>query len=102
MPKLTCCPQCSVEVSRRANICPNCAVVLRNTLPPQTTGGNEVFALVMGVVVGLFGMVLLTKLPGDTGGPLLKTGLGILGLLLPPAIALAWTNRKKLSTESRR
>lgn len=96
MPKLTNCPQCSAEVSRRANTCSNCGATLRNTLPPQTTGGLDVFALVIGVVLGLFGMVLLAKLPGDAGGPVLKTGLGVVGLLLPSAIALAWTNRKKL------
>ena len=91
----TTCPQCSAEVSRRANICPSCGIQLRETLPPQTTGANDIFALIVAVVGGLFGMVLLAKLPGETGSPLLKTGLGVAGLFLPSAAALAWTSRRR-------
>ena len=48
------CKQCSTEVPRRTNVCPNCGAVLRETLPPQTTGGSDVFAMLIGLVVGLF------------------------------------------------
>lgn len=89
------CPQCAAEVSRRANQCPSCGAILRETLPPQTTGQLDVFALPLGVVLGLFGAVLLSKLPGAAGEPLLRVGLGVLGLTLPSAIALAWTNRRR-------
>ncbi len=91
------CKQCSAEVTRRTNVCPSCGTVLRQTLPPQTTGGGDVFALIIGLVVGLFALVLLTKLPGETGSPVLKTVLGVLGLMLPPALGLAWANRKKVA-----
>ena len=89
------CKQCDAEVGRRDNICPNCGAILRETLPPQTSGQLDVFALPAGVVVGLFGAVILSGLPGDGGAPLLRVSLGVLGLLLPPAIALAWANRMR-------
>jgi hypothetical protein len=89
------CKQCSAEVGRRENTCPNCGAILRQTLPPQTTGQLDVFALPAGVVLGLFAAVILSGIPGDGGEPLLRVGLGVLGLLLPSAIALAWTNRRR-------
>ncbi len=90
------CKQCDTEVGRRDNTCPSCGAVLRETLPPQTSRQLDVFALPVGVVVGLFGGVILSGLPGDGGAPLLRISLGVLGLLLPPAIALAWANRTGL------
>jgi len=89
------CKQCDGEVGRRDNICPNCGAVLRETLPPQTAGPLDVFALPAGVLIGLFVAVILSKLPGSGGEPLMRVSLGVIGLLLPPAIALAWTNRRQ-------
>ena len=90
------CPQCAAEVPRRANHCPNCGAVLRETLPPQTSGGSDVFALVGGVVAGLFGAILLSRIPGEAGSPLLRVSLGVLGLMLPSAAGLAWANRGRI------
>lgn len=90
------CKQCGAEVGRRDNECANCGAILRETLPPQTSGQLDVFALPAGVVIGLFGAVILSGLPGDGGAPLLRVSLGVFGLLVPPAIALAWANRMRL------
>lgn len=90
------CKQCGAEVGRRDNNCPSCGAILRETLPPQTTGQLDVFALPAGVVIGLFGAVILSGLPGEGGSPLLRIGLGVFGLILPPAMALAWANRMRV------
>ena len=94
------CKQCGAEVGRRDNVCANCGAILREALPPQTTGQLDVFALPAGVIIGLFGAVILSKLPGDVGNPLLRIGSGVFGLLVPPAIALVWTNRRRPKPEA--
>lgn len=91
---LTPCPHCSTPVDRRANTCPHCGGVLREALPPQTTGMMDVFALPVGVLVGLLGAVFLSRLPGDR--PLLQVGLGVTGLLVPSLVGLLLANRGRL------
>jgi hypothetical protein len=90
------CPQCSADLPKRASSCPSCGAVLREALPPQTSGMMDVFALPISIAVGLVGALLLSELPGDSGSPLLRVGLGVTGLLVPPLVGMVIANRGRV------
>lgn len=86
------CPECGKKVASSAPSCPSCGASIAGRRLTQIEGANA-FVMLGSCIVGLVLAVLLARLPGEDNVGL-RVALGIVGLVTPPAAALAWSSRR--------